>query len=137
MPGTLTLDSITFATTADFTTAGKWLRTLAIGPREYEKAFPDSPGVDGTARKRFGFRQRRFHLGTTYVAADFNTTLGNIVTDFDTLANKSFSITIGGNTFPACELDTQSLISEPHPTGLPSGLFYGYASFVIVQKGLA
>src|SRR5258708_2872747 len=113
MAGNLVVDALNFTSTPDFTNAGKWMRGFVIGPREYEKAFPDSPGVDGTARKRFGFRQRKLHCNVTYVAADYNTTISNAVTDMDTIPNKSFSVTIGGTAFPACELESSSAITEP------------------------
>lgn len=113
------------------------MQTFSIGPREYEKAFPDSPGVDGVGVKRFGFRQQRLVFSCIYVAADYATTLSNVLTDFNTLANTAFTTAIGSQSFYRCELDASSGMSEPHSTGLAEATFYTRATFVVISKGLA
>lgn len=129
------LGSVTYGS-CDFTAAGQWCHAYVVGPRLYEKGYPDAAGVDGTGVKRYGFRERRFSFTCIYVAASAAAVVTAVSGDMNTLANIAFSITVDGTAYAACELEPSSNFSEPRHTGLASGRFYSNVVMNVVQKRL-
>jgi hypothetical protein len=134
MPAVVLGSVVSFAATANFASAGKWVENGVAKAPLYLRSFPDGDGVNGTGTKNHGFRSRPVSINVIYVGTSETDPIATAMADQALLAAEApFTVTVAGVTLPACVLEPESFVElESHKT--EAGTYWCRATFVVSQK---